>query len=628
MDIENLSHIELVALVRTMRAGGIAVMFDGKSNVHEIVRKVRPRQMRLVKKLCAGSAADQAQNMIIEGENLQAMSTLYRYRGSVDMIITDPPYNTGRQFRYNDKWDSDPNDPDLGAVVTSEDGSRHTKWMKAILPRLYMMKAMLKPTGVICVCIDHNELYHLGMMMDEVFSEENRLGIINWQKTTSKNGLKHVANTTEYVLVYAKSRDVAETLKLDRSEKSNRKFANPDNDELGDWKQGDLTGKGRTNTGSFSLQSPFTGEFHDPGTRHWAQKRAEMKRLLEEWGVEYEDFSLAAGDRALALKGWTAAKAKADRAAIVESARQVADKRLVAGNWPVLYWGLDGRQKPVKKIHRIAVAGGAVPMSFWVDEDEDVFDIGSQSWTARLSGRTRDGVEELDKVVGKGHGFDTVKPLRLIKKLLQIWCPPNGLVLDPYAGSGAVGHAVLELNDEQETERRFILIEQGSPEKGDKYARCLTRSRLANAIDGISFDKHGIRLFGPKVSGGFSFYTLKKEIDAKAVLSMEREELIDVIIASHWELERRGTPSLVRMHGDFEFLVGKNHRNEGCFIIWHQGSVGAFGKAEFAKVKREAEKAGISSPFHVYARYEDFAIPSVKFWKVPEHILGNLGMEI
>ena len=101
---------------------------------------------------------EQSRNLLIEGENLQTMVTLYKYRGEVDSIVTDPPYNTGQYFRYNDKWDEDPNDPDLGTVVAKEDGSRHTKWIKAMMPRLQMMKAMLKPSGVIAICIDDNEL--------------------------------------------------------------------------------------------------------------------------------------------------------------------------------------------------------------------------------------------------------------------------------------------------------------------------------------------------------------------------------------------------------------------------------------------------------------------------------------
>jgi adenine-specific DNA-methyltransferase len=57
--------------------------------------------------------------------------------------------------------------------------------MKAMLPRLNMMHAMLKPGGVLAICIDDNELYHLGMMLDEIIGENNRIGIINWQKSAA-----------------------------------------------------------------------------------------------------------------------------------------------------------------------------------------------------------------------------------------------------------------------------------------------------------------------------------------------------------------------------------------------------------------------------------------------------------
>lgn len=113
------------------------------------------------------------------------MVTLYKERGQVDLILTDPPYNTGQYSRYNAHWDTDPNDPDLGQLVTKEDGSRHTKWMKA--------------TGVLAICMDDNELFHLGMMLDEIFDEENRIAIINWQKTYApKNDSRHVSTATEY----------------------------------------------------------------------------------------------------------------------------------------------------------------------------------------------------------------------------------------------------------------------------------------------------------------------------------------------------------------------------------------------------------------------------------------------
>jgi adenine-specific DNA-methyltransferase len=282
--------------------------------------------------------------------------------------VTDPPYNTGQQFRYNDKWDEDPNDPDLGTLVAKEDGSRHTKWIKAMMPRLQMMKAMLKPQGVIAICIDENELFHLGMLMDEVFGEDRRLGIINWQKTTPKNDASHLSVTTEYVLVYAKDAELASTGELERSRKSNVRFGNPDGDVLGNWKQDNLTARSGGKTNCYALQSPFTGEFYNSANRYWAYKRSTMKKWLEEWGPEYEDCDIGDGrGKAFAIiKGWGHAKTDSQRTDLLNAVREKAMERLNAGNWPYLYWGQDGMQRPVRKTYEHLVKSGAVPTTFWV----------------------------------------------------------------------------------------------------------------------------------------------------------------------------------------------------------------------------------------------------------------------
>ena len=178
-DLELLDREELISVIKRMMNGGLSLNFHGKRTAMEISKKVRPRVTRRIKDLHVGSPEDQSKNILIEGENLQAMVTLYKFRGNIDLILTDPPYNTGNDFRYNDRWDEDPNDPDLGPLVSLEDGSRHTKWMKFMWPRLQLMKAMLKPSGVLAICIDHRELYRLGSMLDEIFGEKNRIGIIN-----------------------------------------------------------------------------------------------------------------------------------------------------------------------------------------------------------------------------------------------------------------------------------------------------------------------------------------------------------------------------------------------------------------------------------------------------------------
>ena len=116
-NLEDLPVEQLVEMIREKTGAGVSLSFPGKVLARQIGRRVRPRTMRSVKSLSAGDEQGRANNLIIEGDNLQALASLYRERGQIDMILTDPPYNTGSDFRYNDKWDTDPNDPEMGDLV-------------------------------------------------------------------------------------------------------------------------------------------------------------------------------------------------------------------------------------------------------------------------------------------------------------------------------------------------------------------------------------------------------------------------------------------------------------------------------------------------------------------------------
>ncbi len=424
-DYDSFSREELIRVLRDRdadEAGGLRLHYKGQTPPWRIVRRVQPRRQKIETKLCCGSEEDQVRNAIVEGENLQAMTSLYKYRGQIDLVITDPPFNTGEDFRYNDKWDDDPNDPDLGALVPPEDGSRHSKWLRFMVPRLWMMKEMLKPGGVLAICIDHRELYRLGLILDEIFGEQNRLAIINWQKTTVKNNTKHVAAITEYVLVYVKNTDRVRTGLLERSEKANARFQNVDNDPDGDWKQGDLTGGGPDShlTALYKIQSPFDGELYPPPeNRCWAFERRRMKEWLQAWGSTYVDRDLGDGrPRALVIKE-APVPGKSGFSVdhpVLKAARERAHQKLAAGAWPRLYFGNKGTAKPMYKVYFDEVKAGAVPTTFWVDEEEEPLGLGPVSWSSSESGRSREGVEELDKILGHGHGFKHVKPLKLFKK--------------------------------------------------------------------------------------------------------------------------------------------------------------------------------------------------------------------
>ena len=627
---EGLSREELIhALSRrdADEAGGLRLHYKGQSLPWRIVRMVKPRRQKIEPKLCVGSEDDQSCNLIVEGENLQAMVSLYKYRGQVDLIIADPPYNTGKDFRYNDRWDTDPNDPDLGPLVSAEDGSKHSKWLRFMVPRLWAMKEMLRPTGVLAICIDHRELYRLGMVLDEVFGENNRLAVINWQKTTSKSDASHVAITTEYVLIYAKDKDRATTTKVERSEKADRRFGNIDKDPL-PWKQDNFTAKSGSIKSNYAIQSPFTGEMHYPGNRFWGRSKKNMQAAAEEWGVQYEECSLSDGKgAALVIQGWKPSNSKGN-AKIIEASCKVATKRLKAGCWPILYWGVDGLQKPVKKLYEHVVQRGGVPQTFWADDDDAAPELGPMSWGHEQSGRSRDGVEELTAIVGPNHKFETVKPLRLISKIISLWCPPGGIVLDPFAGSGTTAHAVLELNAEANANRRFILVEQGRPERGDPYSRTLTYQRVSRAISGERVDKSGaVSRSAAPLAGGFRFSKLMLAVDADAVLALEREEMLDLLLTSHWDQSERGSSHLRRLPaGQHTHLFAVSARGEGFFLVWSgPNKASVFDRATFKGIVEEAKAEGLSAPYHVYARTSIYPGPNIEFYQIPDRILDKLG---
>ncbi len=340
--LAELSREELIALIREKSEGGVKLEFSGKSNARRLARRVRPRVQRTIAKYSAGSPELQSRNLLIEGDNLQSMVTLHRERGQVDLILTDPPYNTGQDFRYNDRWDQDPNDPGIGELISDDDAAKHTKWMRFMLPRLTIMKSMLKPSGVLAICIDHRELFHLGQMLDELFGAENRVGIINWQKSYApRNDNKHLSTATEYVLVYARDIDRAQTDLLPRSEQNNSRYTNVDDDPTGLWREHDLTAATPSAPNQYGIQSPLTGQiYYPPGVRSWTHPKRNIKAWLEEWGLPYEERSIDDGKAAaLVVRG-------AEPGDLDEAQKTIAHTRLEAGTWPFIWFGLKGTGGP------------------------------------------------------------------------------------------------------------------------------------------------------------------------------------------------------------------------------------------------------------------------------------------
>jgi adenine-specific DNA-methyltransferase len=631
MDYDSLPRATLIRLLQEQEAAardagkdGIVMNYTGRAAPWQIIRMVKPKLSKIVKKLSVGGEAHQSLNEIWDGENLSTMVTLYRHRGQVDLILTDPPYNTGEDFRYNDKWDKDPNDPDLGDLVARDDGSRHSKWLKFMTPRLWMMREMLKPGGVIAICIDHRELYRLGMLMDEIFKEENRLAIINWQKSAAaRPDNKHVSTSTEYVLVYAKDLSKVKTASLERSDADNKRYANFDDDPGGDWREGNLTAKTYSAKDDYGIQSPFTGAIHYPaGHGAWRHPKKNIVGWLSGWDCEYEERDIGDGrSPALMVK-------RQDVGRVSEVISKRAYARLNKENWPFVWFGRDGTGRPRVKTYLEKIRKGKVPVTYWSDLDfgsdaETPIKLGSAAWDYAESGRSADGVKELTDVVGVGHNFTTVKPLKLISKIVELWCKPDGLVLDPFAGSGTTGHAVLKLNEEANASRRFILIEQGNTEKGDHYARSLTAERVKRVITGeFATGKRA------PLPGGFRFIELKKQkIDAEAVNALAREEMIDLLLTSYWDKAEKAKSYLRRFPLAFHrYLFAVNSKNEGFFLIWDSPEdPSMLNREAFKRVVEEAKAAGLASRYHVYATIAPYTGSNIEFYKIPDSVLEHIG---
>jgi len=154
-------------------------------------------------------------NLIIHGDNLLALKALLpTYAGKVKCIYIDPPYNTGNEgWIYNDNVNSPMMQEWLKAnsPIDKEDLARHDKWLCMMMPRLKLLRELLRDDGVIFVSIDDNEVHHLRMLMDEIFGEENFIAQLVWEKGR-KNDAKLFSIGHEYMVVYACSREILRSL--------------------------------------------------------------------------------------------------------------------------------------------------------------------------------------------------------------------------------------------------------------------------------------------------------------------------------------------------------------------------------------------------------------------------------
>jgi adenine-specific DNA-methyltransferase len=219
--------------------------------------------------------ADGAGNLLIQGDNLEALKALLPfYRGQVKCIFIDPPYNTKSAFEHYD------------------DNLEHAQWLSMMLPRLQLLRELLSEDGSIWVTIDDNEGHYLKVLMDEVFGRGNFVTTVIWQKADSpRNSARQFSSDHDYMHVYSRAADWSPT-KLPRTEEADSIYTNPDDDERGPWLPGDPYANKPYSKGLYSVVGPSGRTFTPPPGRFWRIAESRLRELDSEgriwWGPKGE----------------------------------------------------------------------------------------------------------------------------------------------------------------------------------------------------------------------------------------------------------------------------------------------------------------------------------------------------
>ena len=458
--------------------------------------------------------AERSDNMIIRGDNLEALKALLpKYEGKIKCIYIDPPYNTGNEgWVYNDNV----NDPKikkwLGEVVgkEGEDLSRHDKWLCMMYPRLKILHRLLADDGVIFISISDVEHTHLRMICDEIFGRTNLVANVIWENNYSpRNDAKGITYATDNVLAYSKNPNW-ESKRLGRTDSMDARYSTPDRDPV-PWTSSPAHAPGaRTHKGMvYAIQHPYTGElFYPPADRHWALEQAKVFAIMQEW-ADYKLEAIDDADIRAQICGESTIENIPDVMAVLlneplESAQKKAVERYNAGCWPTYYFTSKGR--------------GGMRVKTHLDENEGK--TVTTLWPYDEVGTNTEAKNEIKKLFDGAVPFDTPKPVRLLERILQIATDPDSIILDSFAGSGTTAHAVLNMN-KVGGNRKFILIEMM------EYADSITAERVKRVIDGYAQDQE-IVLFDEEITVSNLEQGAELLAEAKAVVKEAKSKYSSV----------------------------------------------------------------------------------------------------
>jgi len=203
-------------------------------------------------------------NMLIHGDNLLTLKALEQeFAGKVKCIYIDPPYNTGSAFEHYD------------------DNLEHSTWLSLMVPRLQILRNLLSNEGSIWISIDDDEGHYLKVICDEVFGRQNFINTVIWEKKFSpQNDAKWLSDSHDFVLVYAKNKNIWRPNLLPRTEEMDSRYSNPDNDPRGVWTSGDVSVKTYTANTDYPITTPGGRVVNPPAGYCWRFSRDKFAELV------------------------------------------------------------------------------------------------------------------------------------------------------------------------------------------------------------------------------------------------------------------------------------------------------------------------------------------------------------
>ncbi len=466
----------------------------GKSAVVAHHKQVPFRLLKCRADLSVGDP--QAGNLLVQGDNLEALKALLPYyAGQVKCIYIDPPYNTGNEeWVYNDAMNSPEMRDWLGKVVggESEDLSRHDKWLCMMYPRLQLLRQFLQEDGVILISIDDFEAYHLRCLLDEIFGRQNFIAQLVWEKGR-KNDAKFFSVGHEYMIVYAKSVDLLRRLKTVWREPK------PGAQEI--WNQY-LRLRAQLVDDDRAIEKALQDWYKALPEKHPSKALSRYKHIDKYGPWRDRDISWpgGGGPRYDVIHPVTGQPCKIPEAGWRFATPEAMQRQIAIG---LVEFREDHSNPPFRKAHIHPIPEELDDENTESEDGENTENIGLQVMPSVIYKQSQVAVKYLRKLMGK-KVFENPKDHEVIARLIRYITKPGDIVLDSFAGSGTTGHAVIYQNAEDGGNRRFILVELDS-----NIAQSITAERLKRVVQGYSFpDQKGAEKSEPGLGGGFRFCEL------------------------------------------------------------------------------------------------------------------------